>query len=170
MYHLTPQKARDAASNPALIPPQSRFSRFPTRPGLSNMRVARHVGPVKKSRRLPVTFLGEAALFVVVNVLLPVAAGGSRLGHVMIDPRYGLNCCWAYAVVDHHEREEPRVRAVTETTSAKPRQCDGHNRIGIVSGTRFDKPYRSGKVVVIVPRRCLAARPESAPYPAPQRG
>ena len=52
-----------------------------------NMRVAMHVGPVKKSRRLPVTFLGEASLLVVVNVLLPVADGGSRLGHVMIDPQ-----------------------------------------------------------------------------------
>ena len=34
-----------------------------------NMRVARHVGPVKKSRRLPGSFLGEAALLVVVKVL-----------------------------------------------------------------------------------------------------
>ena len=39
------------------------------------MRVARHVGPVKKSRRLPVTFLGEASLLVVVNVLFCGAAG-----------------------------------------------------------------------------------------------
>ena len=31
-----------------------------------NMRVAQHVGPVKKSQRLPGSFLGEASLLLVV--------------------------------------------------------------------------------------------------------
>ena len=91
------------------IPEVNRRYRFCFRPNLVqvNMRVARHVGPIKKSRRLPGSFLGEAALFVVVNVLLPVADDGSRLGHVMIDPRCGLNGFTAWSVIDHHEREEP---------------------------------------------------------------
>ena len=37
---------------------------------------------------------------------LPVADNGSRLGHVMIDPRHGMNSYWPCAVVDHPEREE----------------------------------------------------------------
>ena len=37
---------------------------------------------------------------------LPVADNGSRLGHVMIDPRQGMNSYWPCAVIDHPEREE----------------------------------------------------------------
>ena len=46
------------------------------------MRIAKHVGPVKKSRRLPVTFLGEASLIAEVIVLFCGAAGVRAL------PRY----------------------------------------------------------------------------------
>lgn len=38
--------------------------------------------------------------------LLPVAVGGKRLGHVMIDPKHSLNGFTARTVVDHHERED----------------------------------------------------------------
>ena len=44
--------------------------------------------------------------FSLVLLALPVAAGGSRLGHVMIDPKPGLYCDTFCAEVDHPEREE----------------------------------------------------------------
>ena len=87
------------------------------------------------------------------HLILPVADGGSRLGHVMIDPRYGSNFSWACVVVDHHESEGSGVRSLTESTSVNPRLCDRHNHLLIVSGTRFGKPHRRGKDVKFVPRR-----------------
>ena len=47
-----------------------------------NIRVARHVGPVKKSRRLPCSILGEASLYLEDEVLKSGAAGVRAL------PRY----------------------------------------------------------------------------------
>ena len=95
----------------------------------------------------------------VVNVVLPVADDGSRLGHVMIDPQNGMNGFTAWSVVDHHEREGSGVRAVTEATSDNPRKCDNHNHLRIVSGTRFGKPQDCGIIsgmfrVDILPENC----------------
>ena len=87
------------------------------------------------------------------HLILPVADGGSRLGHVMIDPRYGSNYSWACVVVDHHESEGLGVRSLTESTSVNPRLCGHCNRLRIVSGTRFGKPHRRGEDVKFVPRR-----------------
>ena len=56
------------------------------------MCVARHVGPVKKSRRLPVTFLGEASLlveFIFYSAARPESAPYHATMSVLVE-RWGL--------------------------------------------------------------------------------